>query len=54
MGFWTDLARTSMFLMWIGLCGAALLCVSRAYLSRQSRAQGLGHGAGAHRASWSW
>ena len=23
MGFWPDLARTSMFLMWIGLCGAA-------------------------------
>ena len=35
MGFWPDLARTSMFLMWIGLCGAALLCVLRAALNRQ-------------------
>jgi two-component system, LytTR family, sensor histidine kinase AlgZ len=26
MGFWTDLARTSLFLLWIGLAGAALLC----------------------------
>jgi two-component system sensor histidine kinase AlgZ len=40
LGFWTDLARTSMFLMWIGLCGAALLCVSRGYLNRQSVRKG--------------
>jgi two-component system sensor histidine kinase AlgZ len=26
MGFWTDLWRTSLFLLWIGLAGAALLC----------------------------
>jgi two-component system, LytTR family, sensor histidine kinase AlgZ len=26
MGFWTDLARTSLFLLWIGLAGAAMLC----------------------------
>src|SRR2546429_6127649 len=28
--FWTDLVRTSMFLLWIGLAGAALLCALRA------------------------
>jgi len=28
--FWTDLARTSMFLLWIGLAGSALLCTLRA------------------------
>jgi two-component system, LytTR family, sensor histidine kinase AlgZ len=26
LGFWTDLSRTSLFLLWIGLAGAALLC----------------------------
>jgi two-component system, LytTR family, sensor histidine kinase AlgZ len=26
VGFWTDLARTSLFLLWMGLAGAALLC----------------------------
>ncbi|HKZ74853.1 MAG TPA: histidine kinase [Steroidobacteraceae bacterium] len=26
MGFWTDLGRTSLFLLWIGLASAALLC----------------------------
>jgi two-component system sensor histidine kinase AlgZ len=40
LGFWTDLARTSMFLLWIGLFGAALLCVLRSYLNRQSLAKG--------------
>ena len=30
LGFWPDLARTSMFLLWIGLCGAGMLCVLRA------------------------
>jgi two-component system sensor histidine kinase AlgZ len=40
LGFWSDLARTSMFLMWIGLCGAAMLCVLRAYLNRQSIRKG--------------
>ncbi len=33
-GFWTDLARTSLFLLWIGLCSAAALCYSRALLAR--------------------
>jgi two-component system sensor histidine kinase AlgZ len=36
LGFWSDLGLTSMFLLWIALCGAALLCVLRDYLSRQS------------------
>jgi len=40
LGFWPDLARTSMFLLWIGLCGAATLCVLRAYLNRQSIRKG--------------
>ena len=30
-----------MFLLWIGLCGAGLLCVLRDYLTRQSVAEGL-------------
>ncbi|HVN46347.1 MAG TPA: sensor histidine kinase [Steroidobacteraceae bacterium] len=34
--FLTDLARTSMFLLWIGLAGAALLCALRARLARLS------------------
>jgi len=40
IGFWPDLARTSLFLLWIGLFGAALLCVLRGYLNRQSPAKG--------------
>ncbi len=36
LGFWSDLGLTSMFLLWIALCGAGLLCVLRNYLSRQS------------------
>jgi two-component system sensor histidine kinase AlgZ len=40
LGFWPDLARTSMFLLWIGLCGAGMLCVLRGYLIRQSLAKG--------------
>ena len=36
LGFWSDLGLTSMFLLWIALCGAGLLCVLRAYLSRKS------------------
>ena len=31
LGFWTDLARTSMFLLWIGLFGAGMLCAVRGY-----------------------
>ncbi len=33
LGFWTDLARTSLFLLWIGLTAAALLCVLRRRLA---------------------
>jgi len=40
LGFWPDLARTSMFLLWIGLFGAGMLCVMRGYLIRQSPAKG--------------
>jgi two-component system sensor histidine kinase AlgZ len=40
LGFWPDLARTSMFLLWIGLFGAGQLCMLRAYLNRQSLAKG--------------
>ncbi|MEO8064992.1 MAG: sensor histidine kinase [Pseudomonadota bacterium] len=39
-GFWPDLGRTSMFLLWVGLFGAALLCLLRAYLHRQTLAKG--------------
>jgi two-component system sensor histidine kinase AlgZ len=34
--FWTDLARTSLFLLWIGLAGAGLLCLMRHRLARLS------------------
>jgi two-component system sensor histidine kinase AlgZ len=40
LGFWPDLGRTSMFLLWIGLCGAAMLCALRGYLNRQSIRKG--------------
>jgi two-component system sensor histidine kinase AlgZ len=40
LGFWADLGLTSMFLLWIALCGAALLCLLRNYLSRQTVAVG--------------
>jgi len=40
LGFWPDLARTSMFLLWIGLTNAATLCVLRGYLNRQTLARG--------------
>jgi two-component system, LytTR family, sensor histidine kinase AlgZ len=36
LGFWSDLGLTSMFLLWIALCGAAMLCGLRDYLARQS------------------
>ncbi len=39
-GFWTDLARTSLFLMWIGLAGAGLLCWMGPSLRRLSVARG--------------
>jgi len=34
LGFWTDLSRTSMFQLWIGLAGAGLLCWARGPLNR--------------------
>jgi two-component system sensor histidine kinase AlgZ len=40
LGFWTDLARTSMFLLWIGLTNAAMLCLLRGHLNRQSLPRG--------------
>jgi two-component system sensor histidine kinase AlgZ len=40
LGFWPDLARTSMFLLWIGLFGAGLLCGLRGYINRQSLTKG--------------
>jgi two-component system, LytTR family, sensor histidine kinase AlgZ len=40
VGFWTDLWRTSLFLLWIGLAGAALLCWMRAPLNRLEVARG--------------
>ena len=33
-GFWIDLARTSLFLLWIGLSSATVLCYSRPALAR--------------------
>ncbi len=36
LGFWSDLGLTSMFLLWIALCGASFLCLLRGYLSRKS------------------
>jgi two-component system, LytTR family, sensor histidine kinase AlgZ len=38
--FWTDLARTSLFLLWLGLAGAAVLCVLRDRLARLTVATG--------------
>jgi len=38
--FWTDLARTSLFLLWIGLAGTALLCALRGRLARLTVAAG--------------
>src|SRR4029453_15325450 len=35
-GFWIDLARTSLFLLWIGLSSAAVLCYTRPVLARMS------------------
>ncbi|HET9390903.1 MAG TPA: histidine kinase, partial [Steroidobacteraceae bacterium] len=40
IGFWTDLARTSFFLLWIGLAGAGLLCWMGGPLKRLRVAQG--------------
>jgi two-component system, LytTR family, sensor histidine kinase AlgZ len=38
--FWTDLARTSLLLLWLGLAGAAVLCVLRDRLARLTVAAG--------------
>ncbi len=40
LDLWTDLVRTSLFLLWIGLAGAALLCVLRRVLERLTVAAG--------------
>jgi two-component system sensor histidine kinase AlgZ len=40
VGFWTDLSRTSLFLLWIGLAGAGLLCWMRVPLNRLHVARG--------------
>jgi two-component system, LytTR family, sensor histidine kinase AlgZ len=40
VGFWTDLARTSTFLLWIGLLGASLLCALRPRLERFTVSRG--------------
>ncbi len=40
VGFWTDLSRTSMFLLWIGLAGAGLLCWLKRPLSQLPVARG--------------
>ena len=34
VSFWADLGLTSMFLLWIALCGAGALCLLRGYLQR--------------------
>jgi two-component system, LytTR family, sensor histidine kinase AlgZ len=38
--FWSDLGITSMFLLWIALCGAGALCAMRSHLNRQTVALG--------------
>ena len=38
--FWTDLVRTSLFLLWIGLAGAGFLCLLRQRLERMTIAAG--------------
>ncbi len=40
--FWADLARTSLFLLWIGLTGAGLLCLVNKRLAHLSIAQASG------------
>ena len=40
VGFWTDLARTSLFLLWVGLVIAALLCALRGRIATTSVARG--------------
>jgi two-component system, LytTR family, sensor histidine kinase AlgZ len=40
IGFWSDLGRGSLFLLWIGLASAAMLCALRGYIARQGVAKG--------------
>ena len=40
LDFWADLARTSLFLLWVGLVCAALLCWARTRLERLTVARG--------------
>jgi two-component system sensor histidine kinase AlgZ len=40
VGFWTELARTSLFLLWIGLVVAGTLCVARRRLGTMDVARG--------------
>jgi two-component system, LytTR family, sensor histidine kinase AlgZ len=40
LSFWADLGLTSIFLLWIALCGASLLCALRNYLNSKSVAKG--------------
>ena len=40
LSFWSDLARSSVFLLWIGLAGAALLCGARDRLKKMPVAKG--------------
>jgi two-component system sensor histidine kinase AlgZ len=39
-GFWTELARTSLFLIWVGLICSALLCRARTHISTTSVLRG--------------
>src|SRR5215470_10889883 len=39
VGFWVDLARRSLFLIWIALAGAGLLCWSGRWLKRLNAAK---------------
>ena len=40
LGFWTDLARTSLFLMWIGISSAVVLHLARKPIERATVARG--------------
>ncbi len=40
VGFWTDLSRTSLFLLWIGLAGAVMLCWAGPALRRMTVGRG--------------
>ena len=49
LGFWPDLARTSMFLLWIGLFGAGDVVRAARLPEPPVAGQGIRHRAGAHR-----